>query len=461
VAFDPDLRYGWSGLLTAQRTLCDWSGIEGTEARVLQLATDQPQAVDPLATLWLTDDPEVQRRVARAHAPECVASAPRMPSTSGRLTIAYLSADFGNHPVGVSLVELLQKHDRREFEIVGVSLGADDNSSLGTRIRAACDHFIAAAGVSDAEIVQRLRDLGVSIAVDLSGHTAGARQLLLAARPAPVTASYLGYAGTAGMPCVDYIIADPHVIPAESRDFYDERVVWLPDCFMASDTTEQPAAGSCTRGDLGLPEQALVLCAFGGARKLSPRVFDIWMQVLRASPDTVLWLQSGTESARDNLRREAAARGVDPMRLTFAARIESRSQYLGALGLADLFLDTWPYNAHSTARDALWAGVPVLTCAGRSFASRVAASLLATLGLDELVTPNLEAYAARALELVCRPDRLVRARADLAAARDAAPLFSTALLCRHLENAYRVMSRRASAGLAPEHFAVDSADVRT
>jgi len=290
--------------------------------------------------------------------------------------------------------------------------------------------------------------------VDLNGFTLGSRPGIFARRPAPIQATYLGYPGTMGSEYFDYLIADRVVVPAEARQHCTERVVWLPHCYLPYDDRQGIAAGTPTRAEAGLPEEGVVFCEFNNPYKISPPLFDIWMRLLRGAPGSVLWLRSANARVMGNLRQEAIARGVEPERLVFATSLPSTEEHLARQRLADLFLDTLPYNAHATAINALWVGLPVLTCRGSTFAGRVGASLLEALGLPELITDSLDDYERRALELAREPRRLAAIRTKLAEQKPTAPLFDTAGFCRHLESAYQQMCERHRRGEPPEHFAV-------
>jgi protein O-GlcNAc transferase len=449
----PELAFAESVLWNVRARLCDWGERDALTER-MRGPRSSGARVHPYDVLMASDDPDVQRTAARGFAP-ARAPAARRPTAQrkARARIAYLSADLrADHPVGNSFVEVLERHDKSRFEIVGVSL-AGRGIAACPRIRAACDDFIEGHEFSDEALAAELRRREVDLAVDLMGYTVGSRPGIFAAAPAPVTASYLGYPGTQGSASIDYLITDRFVVPAAAQALYDEHIASLPECFFPTDTLVQPAEAH-RRTDAALPESALVLCAFCNTAKIAPPLFDAWMALLRALPQAVLWLAPCAESARRNLRRETEARSVDPERLVFARRIEPRSEYLAHLALADLFLDTYPYNGHSSARDALWAGVPVLTCAGRSFASRVAGSLLHGLGMRELVASDLEDYVARGLELTDR-SRLAALRAHLATARERSAVFDMTRLCRQLESLYTALLQRAVDRRSPEHCEIE------
>jgi len=315
------------------------------------------------------------------------------------------------------------------------------------------DRFVDVRGATDPAVAQLLRDLDVDIAVDLMGHTAGGRAGIFAYRGAPVQVNYLGYPGTMGAPFIDYIIADPFLVPAGSERFYSEQVVRLPDCYQPNDTKRRIGERTPTRAELGLPARGLVFCSFNNSFKINPPMFDVWMRLLREVEGSVLWLLETSGVVKGNLRREAEARGVSGERLLFAPRV-ALEEHLARHRAADLFLDTLPYNAHTTASDALWAGLPVLTCAGRSFAARVAGSLVHAVGLPELVTASLAEYEALALALARGPARLAELRGRLERNRLTAPLFDIERYRRHLEAAYETMWERHLRGEAPQAFNV-------
>jgi predicted O-linked N-acetylglucosamine transferase (SPINDLY family) len=324
---------------------------------------------------------------------------------------------------------------------------------MRARIEAAFERFIDAQAMSDAEAATALREMEIDIVVDLNGHAGAGRPGILAHRPAPVQISLLAYTGTMAAPFLDYIIADRTVIPSDQIRNYDEKIVYLPHSNQCNDSRRYIPQSSPSRAEAALPASGFVFCCFNNNYKITPPIFDIWMRLLGACPDAVLWLLGDNADAIQNLRREAAARGVMPGRLIFAPRVPV-DDHLARIGLADLFLDTLPYNAHATASDALWMGLPVLTCIGNSFPGRVGASMLLALDLPELVTPNLTEYEAQALALASNPRRLAAIKAKLKRARDTKPLFDTARYTRHLETAFTKMWERAQRGEPPENFSV-------
>jgi predicted O-linked N-acetylglucosamine transferase (SPINDLY family) len=328
---------------------------------------------------------------------------------------------------------------------------------MSERVMRAVTEFIDVESRSDAETAELMRELDIDIAVDLAGLTQGARLNILAQRAAPIQVSYLGFPGTTGTPFIDYIVADPIVIPPAAREHYSERVVDLPDCFQANDSMRRISDQTPARADVGLPESAFVFCVFHSSYKLNPRMFDVWMTLLRQVPGSVLWLVADNRSVIDNLRREAAHREVDPDRLVFAQRMPY-PDHLARHRLADLFLDTFPFNGGATTSDALWTGLPVVTLSGEAFASRMSASLLNAIGLPELATSSPAEYEALALRLAGNPEALGAIKARLARNRATHPLFDTKRFTRHMEAAYRQMWERWRSGEPPDSFSVRAVD---
>ena len=449
-------------LAHALQMMCDWKQLPELGAQLrASLGGDPDDPIDPFALVCLPSTLEEQQRcamrwTARFFAP--VAALHEGPALAleraqkEKLRIGYLSGDFRAHVVGVLVPELFERHDRGGFEVFAYAYGADDGSPQRARIARAVDHFIDVDTLSFDAAARRIHADGIDILVDLTGHTRGTRSQILALRPAPVQVSYLGYPGTLGG-AADYIVADRFILPPASAGFFSEKPAWLPHSYQVNDRTRAIGAPA-SRAAHGLPEDGFVFCCFNQSFKILPEVFGAWMRILQQTPRSVLWLGAANRWAEENLRREAGAHGVDPARLVFARRLKANSDHLARLRLADLFLDTLPYNAHATASDALWVGLPVLTCAGETFAGRVAGSLLRAAGLPELVTASLAEYESLALALARDRERLARIRAQLAANRDSCALFDTPRFVAGLEAAYRAMWARFAAGLAPEAIEV-------
>ena len=348
---------------------------------------------------------------------------------------------------------LFELHDKEKFELFAFSFGTDTKDEMKVRVSQAFDQFINVTGLSDLEVAQLSRNLGIDIAIDLKGLTQDTRLGIFSYKAAPIQVSYLGFPGTLGADYIDYLIADKTLIPAECKQHYSERIVYLPNSYQVNDRRRAIAPIQFTKPELGLPEDAFVFCCFNNSFKITPDVFDTWVRVLKAVDASVLWLLQDNPTAAMNLQKEAALRGLNPARLVFAKRM-GLPEHLARHKMADLFLDTLPCNAHTTASDALWAGLPVLTCMGESFASRVAGSLLNAIGLPELITQTSEDYEALAIELATKPSKLQSIKAQLAANRLTTPLFDTSLFTQHIEAAYEKMYERYQADFLPEHFEV-------
>jgi protein O-GlcNAc transferase len=372
-----------------------------------------------------------------------------------RIRLGYLSGDFHQHATAQLTAELFERHDRDRFEVVAYSYGPDDHSPMRARMMSAFDRFVDVRTLPHREVAERIQADHVDILVDLKGYTHQARPAILAYRPAPVQVSYLGYPATMGADFVDYIIVDPVVAPSGQQPFFSERLVHLPCSFQANDRRREVADIGASRADCGLPDEGLVFCCFHNSYKISPAFFDIWMRLLRSVPRSVLWLLETNPLVKGNLRSEARKRGVDPERLIFAP-IVPLAEHLGRHRHADLFLDTLPCNAHTTASDALWAGLPVLTCRGNTFAGRVASSLLAAVGLEELITESPEEYEQTALALARDPQRLTALRRKLQDNRQTRPLFDLPKLTGNIEAAYARMWQTWLAGESPAAFSIES-----
>ncbi|HEY1721671.1 MAG TPA: tetratricopeptide repeat protein [Magnetospirillaceae bacterium] len=448
------------------RRVCgDWSTFDADDKYIRDVVKGSEGRVASFQFLLSTAPLAEQLECARAEfAGLSVSIAPkfrhdRRPRAQ-RLRIGYLSADFRNHAVASLIAELLERHDRTRYEIFGYSTGRDDGTPIRKRIEAGVDQFIDAHSLAPSQLADRMYGDTIDILIDLTGLTTGTYSQVAAYRPAPIQVNYLGFPGTIGADCIDYIVGDPTVTPIEDQAFYGEKIVQLPDCYQPNDTERTIANTTPSRREHGLPEHGFVFCCFSTTPKITPAFFDIWMRLLKTVPGSVLWLLENNDATVRNLRREAQARGVDPGRLIFASRISS-AEHLARHRHADLFLDTLPYNAHTTASDALWAGLPVVTCMGPTFAGRVGASLLQAIDLPELITDSLAAYEALALDLARNPDRLAALKAKLASHRLTTPLFDIGRFTRHLEAAYDRMWDIWSAGKPPEPFAVASIAARS
>ena len=459
LALAPDFPDTLGDLLYARLHACDWTEYETLQARIAAGIAAGRRAILPFSCLTVLDDPGLQRRCAEIHAAEKFPLQP--PLWRGeryghdRIRLAYLSGNLHEHVIPYLMAWLFETHDRTRFEVTALSFGPAAPGVLRTRLEQAFDRFVDVRGQTDREVAQLIRDLEIDIAIDLNGYTGGSRAGILSYRPAPVQVSYVGFAGTMGTPAIDYILADRLVIPDGAEAFYSERVVRLPDSYWPTDPHCAIAERTPSRAECGLPAAGFVFCCFNSLHKITPSVFGIWLRLLRDAPGSVLWLMGESASAITTLRARAAAQGVDPARLVFARRLPT-AEHLARHRLADLCLDTLPYNAHTTASDALWAGLPVLTCPGSSFAARVGASLVAAAGLPELVAASPAAYERMALELARDPELLAALEEKLARNRDRCRLFDSARLRRSIERAYETMWARAERGAPPAGFDVAS-----
>jgi predicted O-linked N-acetylglucosamine transferase (SPINDLY family) len=455
----PVLRDYAQGLqLHLRAILCDWGGYP-QQAQDLIAAVDASQRVIlPGHFLAVSDSAASQQRCARSYTADKYPPAPPLCThrryDHDRIRVGYVSGDLREHPVARLLAGVVELHDRARFHTIAISLGPADPSPLGERIRAAFDEFIDASAMDAHAIAALIRRLEVDIVIDLMGYSAGAKPQLLALRPAPIQVSWLGFPGTLGAPFSDYILADRFVLPPEQAAHYDEKVVWLPECFQPNDAYEPLPDTPVTRASVGLPPAGFVFCSFNHQYKLTPQMFTVWMRLLRAVPGSVLWIFADEQTAESRLRQCARSHDLDPQRLIVARRVPY-ADHLARQACADLFLDTFPFNAGATASAALRAGVPIVTRAGESFVSRMAGSLLQAVGLPELVTGDLEEYESLARRIATTPALLADLRSRLQVNRGTHPLFESGRFCRHLERAYDSMWRRSWRGEPPESFAVE------
>jgi len=454
----PDAGGVLAQLVQQRRHLCRWDGLAERSARlVAAVQAGSTQQVHPWIFLGEGAGPVLELACAQRYTAWRTRNVtpPGFAQRSGpreKLRVGYLSADFHEHATAVLIAELIELHDRDRFEVVGYSYGPDDGGPMRRRLVRAFDRFVDLSSVPHAEAAERIHADGIDILVDLKGHTQNARIEIPAYRPAPVQVQWLGYPGTLGAGFIDYVIGDPVVTPFDRQTDYAERIVQLPGCYQPNDRT-RPIGVTPSRAACGLPEEGVVFCCFNAAYKFTPALFDLWCRLLAGVPGSVLWLLESHPEVAGNLRREAARRGIAAERLVFSPKLPL-PDYLARYRLADLFLDTAPVGAHTTASDALWAGLPVLTVLGESFASRVAPSLLRAVGLPELAVDSLAAYEAAALRLAREPAEVALLKARLAEGRDRAPLFDTVGFARALERAYETMWAIQEAGEAPRAFAV-------
>jgi len=452
-SFDSTLRNLEGNRLDAKLNLCDWSKWYDETAKIVRDLDAGNPVIMPFHLLAIPATSATQRRCAELYSafefPQVPALLPTGRKPGERIRLGYLSSDFREHPVAQVSARVFELHDRNRFELHAISIGPDDGSMLRRRTESSFESFTDLENRPGREIAQIIRELGVDILINLNGFTTGQRTEVFRFRPAPISVDWLGFAGTLGMDCIDYIVADHVVIPTDQQQHYMEKIVYLPQTFFPYDNTLTPPEHAPGRIEAGLPESCFVFCCFNLSYKINPPAFDIWMRLLNSVAGSVLWLSNTNETAKANLRREAQARGVAPERLIFAPRVPTLAEHLSRQRLADLFLDTLPFNAHTTAADALWAGVPVLTCRGDTFAGRVAASLLASAGVTDTVTESLEDYENLALKLAADPALLAEIRGKVANSRTSGRLFEMERFTRHLEAAYVRMWDRHQRGEAP------------
>lgn len=453
LSLDPTREFVLGSIIHAMTQACDWNGLDEYVDRYRAGISARQRVTAPFIALGVLDAPEQHRIAAQVYAaseyPADPSLGPIGPRPSGRkIRVGYYSADFRRHPTSALIAELFEAHDKERFELFGFYFGPATRDALHDRVASAFHQFFDVGNVGDLKVAALSRELGIDIAVDLNGFTTHARTGIFAARCAPVQVNYLGYAGTMATGYHDYIVADRTVISAETAASFTEKIVYLPDCYQCNDSRRPIAERVFTRDELGLPPTGFVYCCFNASYKILPETFDGWMRVLRAVDGSVLWLLDDNAAATSNLRKSAEARGIDPDRLVFAAHLPME-EHLARQRAADLFLDTLPYNAHTTASDALWAGLPVLTRSGRAFAGRVAASLLHAVGLPDLLTDSQQAFEAKAIELASHQNLLARLKQRLDVNLRTSPLFDGIRFARAIEAAYEQMYARCQAGLPP------------
>jgi protein O-GlcNAc transferase len=458
LALDPANAYARGNIALLARLLCDWKRAEKIEREISAAIAAGTAVVSPFVLLGYSSDPELQLRCARIYARDRLPRRPQPLWTDEayrheKIRVAYMSSDFRQHPMSHLIVGMLEKHDRSRFEIVAISTSGDDGSDIRRRIVKACDRFEDAWMLSDEAAARLIRSLEIDVLIDLNGYTEGGRPEILTYRPAPVQTAYLGFPATTGGDFTDYIIADEMTVPFDQQPYFTEQIVHLPDSYYVNDSERGAEALPCSRAQEGLPEDGFVFCCFSNGWKLTAPMFDVWMSLLRAMPESVLWLIDNSDAARAHIGLEASARAVDPGRIVFARRVTPQA-HLARHRLADLALDTLPYNGHTTACDALWMELPFVTLRGASFAGRVAASILSAIGLPDLIANTPEEYKALALRLAGDRDLLQSVRDRLAQNRLSYPLFDTSRFCRHMETAYTQMLQQSRSGRPPAGFRV-------
>ena len=438
---------------------CDWSEHKKLNDLLFNEIQKNNLKAIPFVLLSLFDNPEVQLSVAKTFVEYCVGKSkfssqvfnPDNANKNKKIKIGYFSPDFGDHATSYLAVELFELHDRNQFEVYGFSFLNLKSSAFKTRVINSFDHFIDLSLKTNEEIVEITRQLNIDIAIDLCGLTAENRVTLFRSRVAPIQINYLGYPGTTSLENMDYILADRVIIPTENQKFYSEKIIYLPDSYQSNDRMKKISDNVFTREQFGLPDQGFIYCCFNNQYKITPETFDVWMEILKAVPESCLWLFIDKIEAQDNLRSEASKRGVSPNRIVFASPMEL-AEHLKRLSLADLFLDTLPYNAHTTASDALWVGVPVLTLQGNTFPARVASSLLQAMDLGELITHSYQEYRQLAIDYALSPEKLIAIKEKLSNNRLTKPLFDTPVFTQNVEKAYLCIYQRFLDHEAPENI---------
>ncbi len=456
----PNGEFSRGSYLYANLYQCQWTDLDENLLKLKIGLSNRQSVVAPFHALLLVDDPKLHFEAASIYTETC---APELSSTrefnrensNKKIKVGYFSPDFGEHAVSYLITGLLEEHDKDTFDIYGFSTSEHPSSTTRNRIRAAFTDFFDVSGKSSREVAELAQRIGIDISVDLGGHTQNGRPEMFSHKISPIQVNYLGYPGTMGANYYQYILADKIVIPRNNFEYFSEKVVWLPNSYQPHDSKRITHQMSSTREALNLPNEGFVFCCFNNTFKITPTTFDSWMRILRGVPESVLWLLEDNPSVSKNLRLEAEARGVSGTRLIFAERT-TRGEHLARHKAADLFLDSLPYNAHTTASDALFEGLPLVTCLGQAFAGRVASSLLTSLGLEELITTTQEEYETLAIELAMCSSKLEGIRAKLARNKLSCPLFDTELQARHIEAAYRKMYALFRSGGSPEHFCVEA-----
>ena len=460
IELKPDFEYLFGTRLHIKMQMCDWQDFELNISELSRKVQNGEKASPSFPILALPLSLPEQRLAAEIYTDDKYPYNPSLgplhkSARQRKILIGYYSADFHNHATTYLMAELFERHDKDKFELIAFSYSPDTKDEMQVRVSKAFDQFINVTAMSDKAIAQLSRELGIDIAIDLKGLTQDTRLGIFSYRAAPVQVSYLGYPGTLGADYIDYLIADKTLTPQESQKHFIEKIIYLPGSYQVNDRQRVISQKQFNRQELGLPQDSFVFCCFNNNYKITPHTFDGWVRILKAIEGSVLWLLEDNPTAGINLRKEAMQRGLEPARLVFAKRMDL-PEHVARHRAADLFLDTLPYNAHTTASDALWAGLPVLTCMGESFAGRVAASLLNVIGLPELVTHTQADYEELAIELATNPTKLKAIKDKLEGNRLTMPLFDTPQFTKHIESAYTKMYERYHADLAPDHIYIEN-----
>ena len=457
---NPEMDYVLGRFMHTKMHLCDWETIDDLVNKTKKAIGNQQKVIIPFILGSLIGCPEIQKQNTENYIKATLPSVPLLPKIekkqkNKKIKLGYFSADFHNHATMHLMAELFEHHDKTQFELIAFSFGPDLHDEWRIRAKSSFDQFIDVRDKSEIEIAELARLLAIDIAVDLKGFTQDARTNIFTHRAAPIQVNYLGFPGTMGADYIDYIIADHTLIPEDNKNCYSEKIAYLPNSYQANIKNRSISDKIFTRKEMGLPEDSFIFCSFNNNYKITPTVFDSWMRILNRVENSVLWLFKTNDTAVKHLKREAEVRGVNSRRLVFASRLPVE-EHLKRIQLADLFLDTLPYNAHTTASDALRVGLPLLTIMGKAFSSRVAASLLKAIGLPELITSSASAYEALAIELANKPHQLQAIKNKLQANLPNSLLYNTPLFTEHIELAYKKMYQRSQQGLLPDHIVIST-----
>jgi len=457
---NPNIDFALGNFLHTKMHLCIWDNLSIYLEEIKEKIINRKKVIDPFSLLALIDDPELQQIATDTYVNEKHPKIHYLPKLKinpqhKKIRLGYFSADFRDHPVSALTAELYEAHDREKFEIFAFSFGSDTNDEMNLRIKAGVDNFYDVRTMSHKDVVNLSRSMEVDIAINLGGFTKDSRTGIFALQAAPIQVNYLGYPGTMGSDYMDYLIADHKLIPKEKQYCYSEKIVYLPNSFMVNDTKHKISKRVFSRQELGLPRDGFIFCCFNNHYKITPNVFALWMRILSEVDGSILWLPEGNSIANNNLKIEAKKNNIDENRIIFAPRLNRREEHLNRIQLADLFLDTTPYNAHATTSDALQMGLPVLTFEGNSFVSRVASSLINSVNLPELITTTLEQYESLAIQLAKNPEELKTIKEKLVDNLPSSPLYDTAMYTQHIESAYLKMYERLNKDLDPDHIYVD------
>lgn len=459
-SIEPDSDYLLGDYIHAKLLVCDWKGIDDLISMAEVAVANGRKVASPFAFLSISDSPALQQKVCELASQTLKPIQEKIDfgfdscsfNDNRKIRLGYFSSDFYNHPVSYLTAELFELHDRSQFEVIAFNLSPEiHDDEMQRRLRKTFDQFHDVGQNSDEQIAKISQDLKIDIAIDLGGHTKNSRLQIFANRAAPIQISYLGFPGTTGCTFIDYIVADKYLIPEVAEDFYTEKIIFMPNCFQSNDSHRKISDEKFSKEYFGLPKDAYIFCSFNNDYKVNPSIFKSWCRILKNTPSSVLWLLASTPAAESNLRNEALKNEINPKRLIFSGRLPA-AEYLARFQLADLFLDTLPFNAGTTASDALWAGLPVLTQTGQSFAGRMATSILCNIGLDELITTSSDEYENKAINLATHSSLTKALKEKLAANLKTYPLFNAQQFCVDLESAYLHIHKSKSSGSEPNHF---------